>query len=82
MSPPIKDPIPNQDINILFTKKDLSLTLYLAKLPPGFKSLINEAYYHNITEYYCNDSTDTFNNDKEDSLNSLKVIDNKDIDDE
>ena len=49
ISPLGKDPIPNQDINRLTTKKDKSLPPHLATFPPGFKSLINYAYNPNIT---------------------------------
>ena len=79
--PPRKCQIPNQDINRLITEKDQSLPLHLAKFPPEFKSLINEAHDHNSTEDYCNDSTDNPRNDKEDPVNNLKAINNKDIDD-
>ena len=81
MSPLRMYPIPNQDINRLITEKDQSLPLHLAKFPPEFKSLINEAHDHNSTEDYCNDSTDNPRNDKEDPVNNLKAINNKDIDD-
>ena len=37
ISPPGKDPIPNQDINMLGTKKDQSLLLNLPKFVPGYK---------------------------------------------
>ena len=43
MSPPRKDPIPNQDIIMYGTEKDQSLPPPLAKVIPGYKSLINEA---------------------------------------
>ena len=51
MSPPRKDPIPNKDINILGTEKDLTLTPKLDKYRPWYKSLTNEA------EDDCNDYT-------------------------
>ena len=73
MSPPRNDPIPNQDMNILINKKYQSLPPELAKYPPGYKSLINEA------EDDCNDSIYTSRTDKEDSVNNLKAINNKDI---
>ena len=76
MSPQRKDPIPNQDINRLRTKKYLSLPPQLAKYCPGFKSLLNKA------EENHNDSTDTSRTDKEDCVNNMKVINNKDNDDE
>ena len=58
MSPPRKDLIPNQDINILGTKKYQSLQPQHAKYRPGYKSLIHEA------EDYLNDSTDNSHTDK------------------
>ena len=74
MSPPIKDPIPNQDINMLGTKKDQSIPPQLAKFRPVYKSLINEA------EDCHNDSTYTSLTDKEDYVYNLKASDNKNID--
>ena len=74
MLPPGKDIITNKDINILSTKKDKSLPPKLAKSPPGFKSLINQA------EDDCNDSTDTSRTDTEYCVNNLKAINNKYID--
>ena len=41
--PPRKDLIPNQDKNALGIEKDQSLPPHIPKIPPGFKSLINEA---------------------------------------
>ena len=38
MSPQRKDPIINQDINILITKKYQILPPHLAKYPPGYKN--------------------------------------------
>ena len=81
MSTPIKDPIPNQYINILIAKQDSSLPPNKAKYSPGFKPLFNVAHDPNSTEDYPNDSIDNSCNEKEDSVNKLKVPDNKDIDD-
>ena len=39
MSPQRKDPIPNQDIDMLGTEKDQSLPPQWAKFRPGYKSL-------------------------------------------
>ena len=47
MSPPIKYPIPNKDINILITKQDPSLPPI--NITPGFKPLFNDAHNTNIT---------------------------------
>ena len=73
MSPPRKDPIPNQDIIMYGTEKDQSLPPPLAKVIPGYKSLINEA------EDGRNYSTDTSHNDKEDYVDNIKAINNKNI---
>ena len=64
MSPPIEDPIPNQDINIFITKKDQSLLPYLAKFPPRFNKSITKANDYNSTEDNLNNSTDTSGNIK------------------
>ena len=58
MSPPRKDIIPNQDINMLGTKKDRIFPPQLSKFHTGYKPLINQA------EDYRNDSTDTKRTDK------------------
>ena len=60
MSPQRKDLIPNQDINMLWTKKYQIISPKLAKFCPGYKSLINEA--EDDSNYY----TDTSRIDKED----------------
>ena len=76
MLPPRKYPILNQDMNILGTKKDTILPPQLEKYCPRYKSSINKA------EDGRNDYTDTSQTDKEYYENNLKVINNKDIDDE
>ena len=50
-SPPIKDPIPNQDNNMLGTEKYQIISPQLAKFCPGYKLLRNKV------EDDCNDST-------------------------
>ena len=64
MSPPRKDPIPTQDINRLISKKDKILPPHLAKYPPGFKLLINDAHDPNSTEYDRKYSIDNLRNEK------------------
>ena len=76
ISPPINDPIPNQDINMLGTEKYQSIPPQFDKFIPGYKSLINKA------EDVSNDSTDTSCTDKEYYVDNLKDINNKNIDDE
>ena len=74
MSPPRKDPIPNQDLNMVGAKKDQNIPTQLSKFCPGYKSLIKKA------EDVCNYSTDNSRTDKEDFVNNLKAINNKNID--
>ena len=81
MSPLRKDPILNQDINRLITKKDQNIPPHFEKFPPGSKSFLNDANDPNSTDYDLNDSTDTSRNEKEDSVNNMRVTNNKDIDD-
>ena len=71
MSPPRKDMIPDQDINMLGTEKDQSLPPKLAKFCPVYKSLINEA------KDGRNDYTDTSRTYKEDSVKNTKSINKK-----
>ena len=73
--PPRKYLIPNQDINMLGTKKYQSLPPQLAKYTPGYKSLINEE------EDDQNESTDTSRTNEKDSQKNLKNIYLEDIDD-
>ena len=81
MSPPRNYPIPNQYISRLITEKDPSLPPHLAKYPPGYKSLLNDAYYQNSKEDDRNDYIYTWNNYNEGSINNFKVTNNKDNDD-
>ena len=76
MSPPRKDPSPNQDINIFITKQYPILPPIKAKCPPGFKPLFIDAHDPNGAEYVPNYSTDNSSNEKEDSANKLKVTNN------
>ena len=82
MSPPKKDTITDQYINILITKQDPSLPPIIAKHPPGNKPLFNDTHGANSTEDNPNDFTDNSLNEKEDYVNKLKVTNNKDNDDE
>ena len=76
ISPPRKDLIPNQDINILRIKEYQSLPSQLDKYCSGYKSILNKA------EDGRNDYTNTSRTDKEDYVNNLKAINNKNNDDE
>ena len=82
MYPPIKDPIPNQDINRLTTKKDPSLSPNFAKYLPVHESLLNDSHDPNSTEYDRNDCTDNPRNKNEDTINNTKVNNNEDNDGE
>ena len=76
ISPPRKDTILNQDINMLGAVKDQSLPPQLSKFCPRYKSLRIEAYDDR------NDSTDTSRTYKEDYVENLKYMNNKNSDDE
>ena len=77
ISPPRKDPIPNQDINRLNTPKDPSLPPIIEKYLTGYKPLLNDTHDTSSTEDDPNYSTDNSRNEKEDSVNKLKVNNNK-----
>ena len=47
MSPPKKDPIPNQDSNRIITQQDPILPPLLEKYPTRFKPLFNHTHYPN-----------------------------------
>ena len=49
MSPPRKDPIPNQDKNRLFTKQYPILPPIIEKYAPGYKLLFNDTHDQNST---------------------------------
>ena len=78
MSSPRKDPIPNQDINILITQPDPNLPPIIEKYPTGYKPLCNDTNYPNDIEDSPNDSTDNSRNDNEYYMNKLKVNHNED----
>ena len=81
MSPPIKDPVPNQYINRLTNGQAPSLPPIIAKYIPGYKSLFNGRHDPNSTEDYPNGSTCNSRNEKEDSVDKLKVNNNEYNDD-
>ena len=58
MSPPRKDPTPNQDKNTLGLQKDQCLPPHVHSFTPGFKSFKNEANDDN------HESTNTSRTDK------------------
>ena len=79
---PRKDPIPIQDNDRLITKKDPIIPPHLAKYPPWYKLLINDAHETNSTVNVHNCSIDNFCNEKQYSVNNMKVTNNKVNDDE
>ena len=76
MSPPRKDPIPNQYNNILITKQDPSLLPIMEKYPPGYRPLFKDTHDPNSTEDKPNDFTYNSRNQNEDYVNKLKVTNN------
>ena len=72
--PQRKDPIPDQNINMLGTKKYQNFPPQLPKFCPGYKLLRNEA------DDDSNDSTDMSRTDKEDFLENVKAMNNKNSD--
>ena len=47
MSPPRKDPIPNQVSNIIINEQESILPLLLAKYITGYKPLLYDKYFPN-----------------------------------
>ena len=58
MSPPRKDPIPNQDSTVIVIQQDPTLPPNLSKWTTGYKSFFSDTYFSNITEEEHNDYTD------------------------
>ena len=58
ISPPRKDPILNQDSNIITTKKIQKCHHIYKKGHIGQKAFIGNTYYSNLTENEHNNSTD------------------------
>ena len=73
MLPPKKDPIPNQDSNIIITQQDPIIPPLLAKYPIGYKALFNYTHYPNKTDDKLNYSTDSSRTDIDDYLYKLNV---------
>ena len=57
MLPPKKDPIPNQDSNIIITQQYPNLPPILEKWPTGYKPFIDDTKFSNKTEEERNNST-------------------------
>ena len=75
---PKKDPIPNQDKNILGLEKYQSLPPHAPTSPPGFKSLRNKANDDNPVsiDTSLNDKDDTSHTDRDGSIENVKVKNN------
>ena len=58
ISPPRKDPIPNQDSTRIITQQYPNLPPHLAKGPTGHKSFIDDTHFSNPTENEHTDITD------------------------
>ena len=58
MSPPIKDPITNQDSTRIITQQEPTLLPLLEKWTTGYKSFIDDTKFSNKSEDEHNDSTD------------------------
>ena len=50
ISPPRKNPIPNQDITIIITQQDLNLSPHLTEVPTVNKPFIDDTKFSNTTE--------------------------------
>ena len=81
MLPPRKDPIPNQDSNIIINQQYPIIPPLLEKYPTGYKPLFDESNYPNKTEDGLNDSTDNSRSDIDDYLNKLNVKNDEDKND-
>ena len=73
MSPPRKDPIPNQDSNRIITQQDPILPPLLQKYPTGYKPLFNNTHYPNKTDDNLNYSTDNSCTEIDGYFNKLNV---------
>ena len=82
MSPPRKDPIPNQCINRLTNQQYPSLPPIIEKHTTVYKQLFNDTHDPNYTETDPNDSIDNSLNENKCYVNKLKVNNNEDNDDE
>ena len=81
--PPRNFPIPNQDKNTLGIGKYQSLPPHAPKIPPGFKSLRDEADDNHVeyTDTSRTDRYDTSFTDRDDSIENMKATKNKNDDD-
>ena len=84
MSPPRKDPIPDQDKNTLSIEKYKILPPHAPPFPPGFKSLRNKADYNNpeSTDTSHTDKYDTSRTDRDNSIENVKATKSTNDDDE
>ena len=59
MSPPRKDPIPNQYSTSIITQQDPILPPLLEKWPTGYKPFLNYTHFSNKSEEKDNNYTDS-----------------------
>ena len=71
MSPPIKDPIPNQDSTRIIHQQYPTLPPLLSQWPTVHKPFFNDRYVSNKIEEEINDSTDNWCAENKDSVNIL-----------
>ena len=84
MSPPRKDPIPNQDKNNLGLQKYQWIPSHITPFSSGIKSLRNEENYDNpeTTNTSSTDKYDTSHTNRDDYIENVKDMKIKNDDDE
>ena len=84
MSPPRKDPIPNQYNKTLGIPKDPCLTPHVNTFPPGMKSLRNKENDDNpeTTDTSRTDKDDTSRTNQDGSVENVEDMKNTNYDDE
>ena len=69
--PQRKDPIPNQDSNIIITQQDPKLPPHLEKGTTGHKPFIDYTHFSNPIEKEHTDTTDNVGTDNEHSADKM-----------
>ena len=79
MSPPRKDPIPNQDKNTLGLQNDQFLPSHVPPFSSGFKSLRNKANDDNpeTTDTSRINKYDTASTNQDDSIENVNAMEKK-----
>ena len=73
MSPPRKDPIPNQYSTRIITQQDPILLPLLSNWPTGYKPFFDDKLFSDKKKDERNDSSDNSRTDSKDSLNNLNA---------